>query len=50
MMNYEFEMAWASIYHTFDDAFDYRGKPFEIGGALVMWDGSKMVEYWEAPF
>ena len=28
---YDFEMAWASIYNTFEDnAFDYRGKPFFI--------------------
>jgi hypothetical protein len=29
MTNYDFEMAWQSIYWTFqDNAFDYRGKPF----------------------
>ena len=50
MINYEFEMAWASIYNTFDEAFDYRGKPFQIGDTLVMWDGSRMVEYVEVPF
>jgi hypothetical protein len=31
MMSYDFEMAWASIYNTFEDeAFDYVGKPFYI--------------------
>ena len=50
-MNYDFEMAWASIYNTFEDeAFDFRGKPFDVNGSLLMWDGSKMVEYVEVPF
>lgn len=29
MTDYDFEMAWASIYWTFqDNAFDYRNQPF----------------------
>lgn len=47
MAHYDFEMAWASIYHTFEDnAFDYRGKPFAVGDALI-YNG---VEYVEVPF
>ena len=50
-MNYEFEMTWASIYNTFDEnAMDYRGKPFDVNGTLLMWDGSRMAEYVEVPF
>lgn len=50
-MNYDFEMAWASIYNTFDEAFDYRGKPlFFSADTLAMWDGTKFVEYVEVPF
>lgn len=51
LSNYEFEMAWASIYNTFDDAFDYRGKPFATApDTLTMWDGTRMVDYLEVPF
>jgi Fe-S cluster assembly iron-binding protein IscA len=47
-MNYEFEMAWASIYNTFDEAFDYRGKPFYIDSeSAVIVDGTT---YYSAPF
>ena len=46
-----FEMAWQSIYNTFEDnAFDYRGKPLEVGGALIMWQGGRWAEYVEVPF
>lgn len=47
---YDFEMAWASIYNTFDEAFDYRGKPLFVNDALLMWDGTKFAEYVEVPF
>jgi hypothetical protein len=46
---YDFEMAWQSIYWTFEDnAFDYRGKPFfdDNEGSLTI-AGKK---YWEVPF
>ena len=50
-MNYDFEMAWASIYWTFqDNAFDMRGKPFEVNGSLLMWEGGRWAEYVEVPF
>ena len=49
--HYDFEMAWQSIYNTFEDnAFDYRGKPLEVGGALIMWQGGRWAEYVEVPF
>lgn len=45
---YDFEMAWASIYNTFEDeAFDFRGKPFQIDPATIIVNG---VEYVEVPF
>lgn len=49
---YDFEMAWASIYNTFEEnAFDYRGKPLAPSpDTLLMWDGSKFAEYVEVPF
>lgn len=50
MINYEFEMAWASIYNTFDEAFDYRGKPLFVNDAALIWNGSTFDEYWTAPF
>lgn len=45
-------MAWASIYHTFEDeAFDFRGKPFATApDVLTMWDGTQLVDYVEVPF
>lgn len=43
---YDFEMAWASIYNTFEDeAFDYRGKPFFIDAdSAVIVNGTTYVE------
>lgn len=49
---YDFEMAWQSVYLTFQDsAYDYRGKPFTTApDTLTMWDGARMVDYVEVPF
>jgi hypothetical protein len=45
---------WASIYWAFpDNAFDYLGKPFDMGdGEIKMWNGEtqSMSTYVEVPF
>ena len=45
--------AWFDIYRAFpDNAFDYVGKPFynDNDGSIQLWNGSKMVTYYSAPF
>ena len=49
----ELAKAWNDIYATFpENAFDYVGKPFYIDedNSILLWNGSRMVEYVEVPF
>lgn len=49
----ELTKAWNSIYATFDEnAFDYVGKPFynDADNSVMIWNGTRMVEYVEVPF
>ena len=49
----ELSKAWNDIYATFDEnAFDYVGKPFynDADNSIMIWNGTRMVEYVEVPF
>ena len=48
MTDYDFEIAWLSIYRMMEDnAFDYRGEPLFLNDSAVVIDGTT---YYATPF